>query len=347
MDGLYSITEGGQLKWTVDIKGQDGMRTTPGNEDQVSERGRMVLKQGSFDNPDKRGLALTGQEEYNVEILYVFYNFIVVGVVNDVGTKITMMSGSVMELLDDEGKKKLKDDQDPADNPSNTYTPQPEKVGEIIWISGLTGMGKTTTARILQEEEGFVSYEGDCFLMGCNPYLGASEKGLSYYGTRMLSGIPQQRVDICNSVLERGYNQLFKGNQVDPKLWEDFYDLICEDIRKERAKIGGRWVVNQAVYTKFARDVIRKNFGDELTIVGLEIGEEDLQVERLTKRMLGEGEVSQEARKETKQKMKKFSGGYENVGRDEPNTFVIKVTKSMSPKEVANTILELVANKKV
>ena len=60
MDGLYSITEGGQLKWTVDINGENGMRTTPGNEDQVIERGRMVLEQGSFQNSDKRGLALTG-----------------------------------------------------------------------------------------------------------------------------------------------------------------------------------------------------------------------------------------------------------------------------------------------
>ena len=71
-----------------------------------------------------------------------------------------------MELMDEEARKKLKEDQDPAENPSNNYTAKPDDIGEIIWISGLTGIGKTTTAQVLKEKKGFVSHEGDCFLMG-------------------------------------------------------------------------------------------------------------------------------------------------------------------------------------
>ena len=345
MDGLYSITEGGQLKWTVDINGENGMRTTPGNERQGSERGRVVLSKGSFDNPDKRGLTLTGKDEYNVEIVYVSFNLTLHGVVSDDGTKITMMDGSVIELMDEEEKKKLKDYQDPAENPSNTYTPQPAKVGKLIWISGPSGMGKTTTARILQEEEGFVNYEGDCFIMGCNPYLGASEKGFSELGTKVLSGIPKQRVDICQDVLDKGYAELLEGNYVDPKIWETFYNLICKDVRREREKLGGRWVVNQALYTRYARDLIRRNFGDDLTIVALESGEEKLQVDRISSRMLGEGEVSEEAMEATREQLTKYCGSsYENVSEDEPNTCVVTVTKSMTPSEVAKQVLEHVAN---
>merc|ERR1712142_1280287 len=184
--GLYSIKEGGQLKWTVNVSRSSGggMRTSPGKEEEESERGRMVFRYGGFTNPDKRGLDLTSSEEYNIEILYVTYDYTAHGIVSDDGTKVTMMDGSVMELMDDEARKKLKEDQDPADNPSNNYTSKPNEMGKIFWISGLTGMGKTTTARLLQEKKGFVSYEGDCFLMGCNPYVGASEQGPSYYGTR-------------------------------------------------------------------------------------------------------------------------------------------------------------------
>ena len=148
VDGLYSLTEEGQLRWTVAIRGEDGMKTTPGNEDQLSERGKMRLKLGSFTNPDKRGLELTGKHEYNVEILYVSYYFTAHGIVSEDGKKITLMNGSIMELLDEEAKKRLKDEQEPAESPPNTYTPQPDKIGKILWISGLTGMGKSTTARL-------------------------------------------------------------------------------------------------------------------------------------------------------------------------------------------------------
>ena len=39
--------------------------------------------------------------------------------------------------------------------------------------------------------------------------------------------------------------------------------------------------------------------------------------------------------------MKKYSGGYEEVGEEEQNTFVIKVTKSMTPEQVAEQVLRL------
>ena len=39
VEGLYSIKEGGQLKWTVYVRECEGMRTTPGKEDEESESG--------------------------------------------------------------------------------------------------------------------------------------------------------------------------------------------------------------------------------------------------------------------------------------------------------------------
>ena len=70
--------------------------------------------------------------------------------------------------MDEEARNKLKNEKGPADNPPNSYNPQPKQAGLIIWISG---MRKTTTARLLQEKKGFVNYKGDCFLMGLNPII--------------------------------------------------------------------------------------------------------------------------------------------------------------------------------
>ena len=252
------------------------------------------------------------------------------------------MDGNIFEFMDEEAKKKMKDEQDPAESPPNSYNPQPEQMGKILWITGVAGMGKTTTARLLQEKQGFVNYEGDCFLMGLNPYVGSAPEGSSYLGTRPLSGIQQNRKDICKLAMEKGYMEVLKGNPVDPEIWEDFYNLLCEDILKERAKLGGSWVVGQAVYSKASREVIRRKLGDDLTMIVLESGEENLQKERLSARYLGAGEVSKEAREESEKSMAKYTGGQDSVEDDEENTFVIKVTKSMSPEDVAKIALTFV-----
>jgi len=328
---------------TVDIKGEVAEFASMFGENKPT---KVELRYGNFTNSDKRGLIVTGKEEYNIE-----YNaadgkndFTTHGVVSEDGKKLTMMNGHILELMDEEAIKKM-EERDPADNPPNTYEPQPENVGKIIWISGLSGMGKTTTAKLLQEKEGFVNYEGDCFIMGLNPYVGASEKGSSYFGTRPLKGISEERKVICKLAMEEGYKQILKGITVDPKIWEDFYNLLCDDILRERTKLGGQWVVCQAVYTKAGRDVIRNMLGDDLAFVVLESGEDDIQVERMVKRSLGDGEITKEVKEETRKKYAVYAGGHEPVEDDELNTFSIYVTKDMTPDDVAKAALEFVKQK--
>ena len=339
VDGLYSYTYNEQVVKTVDVVGEVGYMTAPGEDHNQEERGKMSFKSGQFLDVDKRGLEITGEEFYNVEIVYVFDGRVTHGVVSEDGRKITMMNGNIMDHMDEEAVKKLRE-RDPAENPPNSYNPSPDKVGPILWISGLSGMGKTTTAKLLQEKEGFINYEGDCFLMGLNPYVGAAPKGSSYFNTRPLSGISQERKDICNAALEKGYKEVLKGNTVDPKIWEDFYNLLCDDILAGRARLGGRWVVGQAVYTKAAREVVRKRLGNDLKMIVLECGEEDIQIERLSSRALGTGEVTKEAKKAAKERCAKFAGGHEHVEDDEKNTFSIKVTKVMSPEDVVQIALK-------
>ena len=339
LDGLYSYTYNGHVVRTVYVVGEVGYMAAPGEDHHMEEREKMVFRSGQFEDVDKRGLEITGEEFYNVEIMYVVDGRVTHGVVTEDGKKVTMMNGNIMDHMDEEAVKKLRE-RDPAEDPPNSYVPTPDKVGPIVWISGLSGMGKTTTARLLQEKEGFINYEGDCFLMGLNPYVGAAPEGSSYFNTRPLSGISQERKDICNSALEKGYKEILKGTSVDPKIWEDFYNIMCDDILVGRAKLGGRWVVGQAVYTKAAREVVREKLGDDLTMIVLECGEDDIQIERLASRALGAGEVTKEAKKATEERCAKFAGGHEQVEEDEKNTFSIMVTKAMTPEDVVKIVLE-------
>lgn len=333
---------------TVDVKGEKGQGSMVGvdEDEDTKKQGRMELKHGVFSNPDKRGLEATGKENYDVEVYYMHHDWRNHGVVSEDGKKITMMDGNIMEWMDEEAKKNLIVEQDPADDPPNTY--KKTAMGKILWISGLSGMGKTTTAKLLQTKEGFVNYEGDCFLYGLNPYVGAAPDGSSYFGTRPLSGLSQKRKDICKKALNDGYGEIMKGNPVDPKIWEDMYELLCEDILKGRAKIGGNWVIGQAVYTRAARDFIRNKMGEDLTMIMLESGEKDLQLHRLATRVLdlGSEEYTQEAREAAEKQVGKMVGGMEPYEKDEPKTFSINVTKAMTPDDVAKqSLIHLEYNK--
>ena len=44
---------------------------------------------------------------------------------------------------------------------------------------------------------------------------------------------------------------------IDKELYLDYYQLMCEDIRREKARIGGDWAVAYSVFTRGMRDVVR------------------------------------------------------------------------------------------
>ena len=44
---------------------------------------------------------------------------------------------AVLNWLDNTEIEKLKDNREPADMPSCSYKPQPNKIGKLLWISGI------------------------------------------------------------------------------------------------------------------------------------------------------------------------------------------------------------------
>jgi hypothetical protein len=122
----------------------------------------------------KRGLEANGKEHYNVEIYHVYHDKRSHGVVSEDGKKITLMDGNNFEFMDEEAKiKTIKIQQKVLQIATILNLIRWESLyGLLLW------QGKTTTARLLQEKQGFVNYEGDCFLKGLNPYVGPAPEGL-------------------------------------------------------------------------------------------------------------------------------------------------------------------------
>ena len=115
-----------------------------------------------------------------------------------------------------------------------------------------------------------------------------------------------------------------------------FVKYMADMIGYERKRIGGDWVVAQAVPTRNLRDVIRKSLGKDLIFIILS-PKKETTLERLTKRHGGG-----EAAKAIIDFCTKLESFYERKGPNEENTYDIEIKNDMSPKDVIEKILEIV-----
>ena len=57
------------------------------------------------------------------------------------------------------------------------------------------------------------------------------------------------------------------GQDFNTKNTEQYYSALCKDIRSEKKRMGGNWVVAQAVPTKHLREHIKKELGDNVIFI--------------------------------------------------------------------------------
>ena len=69
-----------------------------------------------------------------------------------------------------------------------------------------------------------------------------------------------------------------------------FCGAICDDIKRERERIGGDWAVALVVNTRWLRDFLRSRLGPDLTFIVLDMAWEDLE-ERMRSNRSMHGEV--------------------------------------------------------
>ena len=130
-----------------------------------------------------------------------------------------------------------------------------------------------------------------------------------------------------------------KDQELDEDLGEKFYKYMADSIGYERKRIGGDWVIAQAVPTRNMRDVIRQRLGKDLVFILLSLKKETI-LERLTKRH-GEGEAAQGIT----DFLIKMQSSYELKAQGEENTFDIMITSEMNEEDVVKKILEIVGGR--
>ena len=111
---------------------------------------------------------------------------------------------------------------------------------------------------------GYVYYEGDCFHGMRNPYIpaNADNPSVAQIFQKFLTGNNdevEERKNICSnaSVLLK----VFKGGHIfthkDQDLLRMYYAHLCQDILRERKRIGGDWVVAYVAFNKQLRQLVR------------------------------------------------------------------------------------------
>ena len=306
------------------------------------------LRTGNFEYSDYRGLNESGENHYNVEVSTTepgVSNFF--AVVHNNGNTWTFSDGVSGEWMSEDTFKNIKEDTDPCDAYPCDYIPNPDSSGKLLWISGFTGTGKSTVSLYLKNEFDFILYEGDCFAAGFNPYVGSAPKATTPHGTRKLSGIPQKRTLICEKFLQESITNVKSSCPVEPDVCKEFYELMCDDIIKERTKFGGNWVINHGLYTKLARDIVKKKLGSKLQLIVLTISSEH-QAKRYMEANLKNStfhndDMYNKMLEEKRLQIEVSKRGYESVNQNESNILEISITDKMTVHDVSKTIMNSIS----
>jgi len=304
---------------------------------------QITLNYGDFGEAEAPLHEATGKKVMNVEMeLHVQgETHKTYGVVSDDGDKMTLKTSAgvfAFEKISSDEATEILDDGDPMEDLPTPYKIQPEKQGRLLWFTGPPGLGKSTTAQLFAREHDYVYYEADCFASIKNPYVPLDvddptmatmrQRGLKGEGLKRRQEVVKNLISQMKSFLEGEYNR---------EVFEDFYSLMCDEIGRERTRIGGDWAVAQCVMLRDMRDVIRSKLGSDVMFVLLEMDVEGM-LERVRKRHNGQEKAVES--------LKKYFEKCEPAGKDEEGIVTIKVTKEMNPQDVLTKVFEVLKLKK-
>merc|ERR1711936_193758 len=233
------------------------------------------IESGQFGEADPEIVEFTGKKFYNIR----FTNragMNKLGIVNDDGTKVSMkgiIAIGELQWMSVEEAAAFEGEGDPVEAPPGPYKVQPDHLGKFLWITGSPGLGKSTSAHLLNKIGGYVYYETDCFGACRNPYISDDATNPSKavaLQKPLQGGNIEKRKEVVREAKKR-FSKLLADETFEFKLelGEEMYGMMCEDIKKERKRIGGDWAVAGVTFNKEVRDFIRDRLGADLVFVYL------------------------------------------------------------------------------
>jgi len=214
--------------------------------------------------------------------------------------------------------------------PKVPYPLRPGQPGKLAIITGPPGSGKSTAAGLIAKKHDWIFYEGDGFMLGFNPYVFPNESQVDARSEKpALFGPGMAARKAARSGFFANWDLLGKNLTTDRSQINHFLRLMAEDIKKERARVGGNWVVAFAMATRKDRDIFREVLGDDAIFVVLDISF-DLVKERLS------------GRSKSDEYLAEAHYTYEPAQSDEPRTVAFEILKDVTREKNAQGIYDLI-----
>ena len=304
------------------------------------DQSKSIWTFGDFGEASPEIKEATGVENYNLEMADTNRIYVQKGVLSEDGKTITAPGPfgiSTGKWLSTEALKALQDDRDDINDLPCPYPKQPEHQGKIIWLSGPPGVGKSCTAQFMAKHHGYVYLEGDAFISFVNPYfpLDAKEPSMELRNQKPLKGYSDESMKILLPG-SKEWSKIMKCMDYDEKLLIDFYREMAKFVLKEKQRMGGNWVVAQAVPTRSMREGVKEILGDQCTFVTLQLSEE-ANAKRVAKRF-DNANVAEHLKKMASDIYNKMFKLFEPAGEDEIN---LDVDPDMDVAQVSETILKM------
>ena len=240
-----------------------------------------------------------------------------------------------IQWISDSDFQTILDSRENWDQASTFHPIQPSKRSKIVFISGIPGAGKTTSAFKLAQM-GYVYYEGDCFMHLLNPYipLDVEDPTNQYVMQAPLKNYPEKAVKAVLTF----YEILKKYQEPDEESSLAYYGELAKNVDHEWKRIGGEnWVVGQAVSTRKCRDLIKQIIPD-CVFVSLRVSPE-VQLQRLERRM---GHLQEDQKEGIMSLLVKTINTFEPVGQDEERAVDVLISSDLNENEVLDKILEAI-----
>lgn len=331
VDGMFRVN------WpfcrTMLVKGNEAIFHGTNGQDYPA-----TIELGNFGDLDEAMAKQTDVKKLNIKITMNIGEIVRVfeGVLREDGKQIVIKSGngnSVLDLMTEEEVESLEADGDPFEAPPGPYKVQPEKTGRLLWITGAPGLGKSTSAQLLAKTEGFVYYEADCFTSCKNPYVPLDQSNPSI-GQKHQKPLIGKGLKERQELLGRSANfwqKIMTGAPYDERHREEFYTGLCENIKKERARIGGDWAVAAVALNKDWRDWIRSCIPDVIFVIL------DMKRENVRKRLTGRHE---DQKSEIIDMLMKFHDKFEVATEEEEKCVNIFINEDMDRMDVIKEIMD-------
>ena len=198
---------------------------------------------------------------------------------------------------------------------------------------------------------GFVYYEADCYGFLMNPYIPIDTEedsfALMFKQNPLVGDERKVREELGKQAGEVGHKWLTgkKITREDLKVIDRQYVCECDDIKRERKRVGGDWVVAGCLTTRYDREQVRKNLGPDLLMIIINVDQKTVGP-RLKKRHVNNPEhenLDMEA-VEDAEYLEKYKSVVEGKFFWERNIEEIRFKGTESRDEVMEKVHEVIEN---